>query len=64
MAGIQQVSMYGDSLHITTTNPALIDQLVGELRQQGIEIKGQRAIVPSLEDIFIAMVADKQHEAR
>jgi ABC-2 type transport system ATP-binding protein len=63
MAGIQQVSMYGDSLHITTTNPALIDQLVGELREQGIEVKGQRTILPSLEDVFIAMVADKQHEA-
>ncbi len=57
VAGIQQVSMYGDSLHVTSQSLTAVALLVETLQTHGIEVKGQRPILPSLEDVFIAMVA-------
>lgn len=59
-AGIGQVSVYGDSLHLTIETPEAVPHLIQTLQTQGIEVKGQRDIVPSLEDIFIAMVGHGQ----
>ena len=56
MRGVQEVSLYGDRLHITLEKKEMAPRVVSELKQGGIAIKDYREIVPSLEDVFIAMV--------
>ncbi len=54
--GVKAVSIYGDKLHITLENSELVDLVIQKLANAGIRIKDQRPILPSLEDVFIAMV--------
>ncbi len=53
---VRSVGIYGDKLHIAVTSPMALENILRDLRMHGISIKGYRQIVPSLEDIFIAMV--------
>jgi ABC-2 type transport system ATP-binding protein len=54
--GVYSVSMYGDRLHIAVEDRETMGKIIEECNLRGIEIQGQREIVPSLEDVFIAMV--------
>ncbi|MBD3307282.1 ATP-binding cassette domain-containing protein [candidate division KSB3 bacterium] len=54
--GVKQVNIYGDSLHMGLEKPSDIDHIIEKLEEQGIKVQGQREILPSLEDIFIAQV--------
>ncbi len=54
--GVKSVSMYGNKLHVALAKRELVETIIAELRQAGIEIKGQREILPSIEDIFISKV--------
>ncbi len=53
---VKGVSMYGDRLHIALKPREAAQAIVEELMKNGIEVKGQRDILPSLEDVFISMV--------
>ena len=53
---VRSSSLYGDRLHITLAAEGSAAQIVAALRQGGIEVKDFREILPSLEDVFIAMV--------
>ena len=55
--GVKNISIYGDRLHFTLESPELTETIASELQAAGIVMKNQRSIVPSLEDIFITMVA-------
>jgi ABC-2 type transport system ATP-binding protein len=59
LAGVQGVSVYGDRLHITMTDPVLVESITATLRQNGIDVQGTREIIPSLEDVFISMVREQ-----
>ncbi|MCX5798726.1 MAG: ABC transporter ATP-binding protein [Proteobacteria bacterium] len=54
--GVYSVSMYGDRLHIAVEDREIMGKIIKECNLKGIEIQGQREIIPSLEDVFIAMV--------
>jgi ABC-2 type transport system ATP-binding protein len=54
--GVTSVSMYGNKLHVAVAGRELVETIIAKLRQSGIEIKGQREILPSIEDIFISKV--------
>jgi ABC-2 type transport system ATP-binding protein len=54
--GIRNVSLYGNRLHVALVDTRLIDDIIIKLRHAGIEIKGHREILPSIEDIFISKV--------
>ncbi len=54
--GVKKVSMYGDKLHIALEQREAAWSIVETLAAEGIEVKGRREILPSLEDVFIAMV--------
>lgn len=54
--GVKSVSIYGNKLHFAIERKELIDNIFSNLAQAGIETKGQREILPSIEDIFISMV--------
>jgi ABC-2 type transport system ATP-binding protein len=55
-AGVKSVGIYGDKLHITLENKDVMNAVIGRLSTEGIVVKGQREILPSLEDVFISMV--------
>jgi ABC-2 type transport system ATP-binding protein len=54
--GVSSVSIYGDKLHVAVVDSGIAGRIRETLRQTGIEITGEREIVPSLEDVFISMV--------
>ncbi len=56
MSGVHGVSLYGDRLHIALEKKETTAKVVAELQHSGIAIKDFREILPSLEDVFIAMV--------
>jgi ABC-2 type transport system ATP-binding protein len=54
--GVKKVSIYGDRLHITLADKDGIARVIAALMREGIGVKDHREILPSLEDVFIAMV--------
>lgn len=56
IGGVISVSLYGNKLHVALKDRELVDDIIIQLRRAGIEIKGQREILPSIEDIFISQV--------
>ncbi|ABB33672.1 ABC transporter related protein [Geobacter metallireducens RCH3] len=57
--GVRSVSIYGDKLHVSLERSGIEELVAGRLKGEGIEVKGHRPILPSLEDVFIAMVEGK-----
>jgi len=55
--GVKNISIYGDRLHIALESLELTETIASELQAAAIEMKSYGKIVPSLEDIFITMVA-------
>ena len=54
--GVASVSVYGDRLHIGLKRKEDAAAVLGVLTREGISIQDHREILPSLEDVFIAMV--------
>jgi ABC-2 type transport system ATP-binding protein len=57
--GVRAVGVYGDRLHVTLGTKELSAKVVEELKRSGIKVKDHRAIPPSIEDVFIAMVENR-----
>ncbi len=55
-AGVKDVTVYGDRLHIALEQGAAAASVIESLLRSGIAVLDHRAILPSLEDVFIAMV--------
>ena len=55
--GVTSVSVYGDRLHVGLEGKDHAAGVLSKLAQEGISIEDHRDILPSLEDVFIAMVA-------
>lgn len=56
--GVMSVNIYGDRLHVAIARKDLIEKIIRKLETDGIEIKDQREILPSVEDIFISKVEE------
>ncbi len=56
LGGVAGVSLYGDRLHITVEKKVPAAEIIANLKRLGIDVKDYRDILPSLEDVFIAMV--------
>jgi hypothetical protein len=54
--GVSRVSVYGDRLHIGLERKEDAAAVLGVLAREGIPVQDHREILPSLEDVFIAMV--------
>ena len=54
--GVTSVSVYGDRLHIGLEGKDHAAGVLSKLAREGISIQDHREILPSLEDVFIAMV--------
>lgn len=62
LAGIRAITIFGRSLHILIDEQADIDAIVTDLRRGGIVIDDVRALVPTLEDVFVALTERRQRE--
>ncbi len=68
-AGISDVQVFGERLHVTLAEVKGDegrregDAVVAELTAAGIRVEAARATPPSLEDIFIARMRDREAEA-
>jgi len=56
LGGVQEVTVYGDRLHITLERETPQEAVVEGMKRAGIEVLEHRDILPSLEDVFIASV--------
>ena len=56
LQGVTGVSLYGDRLHVTIDKTASLAEVIAAMKRLDIRIKDHREILPSLEDVFIAMV--------
>jgi ABC-2 type transport system ATP-binding protein len=56
VGGVISVSLYGDRLHITVEKKVPAEEIIANVKRIGIDVKDYRDILPSLEDVFIAMV--------
>ena len=56
-----QVDLFGDRVHLVSTAPAAAEQAARQVLQAaGIELLGIRPVEPSLEDVFIAVLGNRQ----
>ncbi len=56
--GVRSVSIYGDRLHVALEQLDALDGVISRLQHEKIVVRDHRSILPSLEDIFIAMVEE------
>jgi ABC-2 type transport system ATP-binding protein len=57
IAAAQSVSVYGDRIHAAFASRDLADNAMAVLESHGVKVEAFRETVPSLEDVFIAMVS-------
>ncbi len=58
-SGIKRINVYGDRLHIAMEKKDAVFAVIEKLKKESIEVKDYRDIIPSIEDVFIAMVENK-----
>jgi ABC-2 type transport system ATP-binding protein len=58
--GVRGVVVYGDRLHLSLEKGVIADEVLAALASRGITVTGQRTILPSLEDVFIALVTGSE----
>lgn len=56
LPGVRSVVIYGDRLHVLVEQENIIEAIRISLKGKGIDVKGERERLPSLEDVFISMV--------
>jgi ABC-2 type transport system ATP-binding protein len=57
--------LFGDRLHLVTSEPDLAaTKATGALASSGLTVTGIRPIEPSLEDVFISVLAETDHASR
>jgi drug efflux transport system ATP-binding protein len=55
--GIEEVAMYGNTLHLTVHDPELATRTIRDLSaKMGLRVLSIREITPSLEDIFVSVM--------
>jgi ABC-2 type transport system ATP-binding protein len=62
IAGVVEVALFGDKLRVVVAEPAVAQTLVAQLRGVGCPDADVRPILPSLEDVFIRVIADAESE--
>jgi ABC-2 type transport system ATP-binding protein len=60
--GVGIVTIYGDRLHVGLDKEEAAQNVVERLTAAGINVTGKRAILPSLEDVFIALTSGAPNE--
>jgi drug efflux transport system ATP-binding protein len=64
LPGISDVAVFGGGLHVTSANAAAdMPRMRGALEAQGIMISELEQILPSMEDVFVAMIEEEERKA-
>ncbi len=64
LPGISDVAVFGGGLHVTVDDPAAAEPRIRRaLTDRAIEIKRLEKIVPSMEDVFVAMIEAEERSA-
>ena len=62
--GIAEVAVFGAGLHITARDPdTAVSQIRSLLEEQGIQIQRLEPIQPSIEDVFVGMIAEEERKS-
>jgi hypothetical protein len=64
ISGIRSATVFGQSIHLLVDESISEEMLRSQLNQAGIAHADIRPIAPSLEDVFVALTTDEQHNAR
>jgi ABC-2 type transport system ATP-binding protein len=54
---VREAAMFGSALHVTVPSPEEIGAVRQVLERTGIEVQRLEPILPSLEDVFVSLVA-------
>lgn len=58
---VVETSMFGTAFHLSTTEMKHVDKMIeSTLREKGIKAKRIEKIIPSLEDVFIHLIAEEE----
>jgi ABC-2 type transport system ATP-binding protein len=60
LSGVKSANSYGDRLHIEITNRGFLEGILTTLENNAVTVRDSREILPSLEDIFISMIEDRE----
>jgi ABC-2 type transport system ATP-binding protein len=63
LPGVREVALFGNGLHVVLSEPAVASTLERSLVASGCEDATVREISPSLEDVFIRVIARAEDEA-
>ncbi|MGD8440520.1 MAG: ABC transporter ATP-binding protein [Holophagae bacterium] len=63
VTGVEEVSLFGDRLHVVVDEPGKIDDVEAALTNDGFTPVEASAVTPSLEDVFIQVIRDAEREA-
>jgi ABC-2 type transport system ATP-binding protein len=62
--GILETAVFGSGLHITVRDPRMASAIIrDELSKRHIRIDRLEVIAPSMEDVFVAMIAEEDRKA-
>jgi len=56
---IEEVALYGAQVHVVATDQTAQSDIVALLTKEGIEVQAANWIIPSLEDVFISSVKER-----
>ncbi|HEY3297801.1 MAG TPA: ABC transporter ATP-binding protein [Armatimonadota bacterium] len=63
MPGVDEVALYGRSIHVLTSDPDGVSGLVKEeLTGKGIAVTDIRPVEPTLEDVFVTLIGKQQYQ--
>jgi len=62
--GVEEVSLFGDRLHVVVDRPERSDDVEATLTDGGFTPFEASAVTPSLEDVFIQVIRDAERKAR
>ncbi len=62
--GILDVAVFGAGLHITVQDPGLAEPVIRQsLAQKNVTIQELEVILPSMEDVFVALIEEEERKA-
>jgi len=63
--GVSDAALYGVLLHVGVDSAAsATPRLTAALTEQGIAVQRVERIIPSLEDVFVSLIAEQGQEGR
>ena len=62
IAGVRAATLFGERVHVLADGAVTKDSLQHGMEQNGVVVAGVEAIEPSLEDVFINLVADHDRD--